>query len=248
MISEAFYFGEKGTVFGHFTPAAGLSNGKSILIVPSLFGEAIRSHRVLREVTKLLSSKGYDVLRFDFDGDGNSLAETKGVILNDWIKNIQDAYAELLKRSSGSDVSVLAVRFGAGLSLIALLECEIEKFVLWDPLLSRKEMHEIFNGEQSQGSIKNEEEIFNMFEQPPIADGFIESGIDSSLPKQFLELNEVKIPENNLEIVNTDDSALIDSEEKKYSVCSVDHRCDWQQKDLPVIFAPALISKLGEYF
>lgn len=247
MISEAFYFGKNQTIFGHYTPAIGIPSGKSVLIVPSIFGEAIRSHRVTREVTKLLSNKGYDVLRFDLDGDGNSLSETKKVNVEDWIENIQYAYKELLSRSTATKASVLAIRFGAGFSLLALNEYEVESYVLWDPILSRSEMHEICFGNSMEEN-QEEETIYNMFEQPAVTDGFFESGIDASFPDQFLELSEIKIPDNNLVVVSTVSNILQTSAVHNSSICSVDHKCDWQKKDLPVIFAPKLISTLGEYF
>jgi len=245
MILEPFYFGQNKSCFGHFTPASGLAQGKSVLIIPSIFGEAIRSHRVLREVARTLSSRGFDVLRFDFDGDGNSWSDTNDVSVQLWVNNIKDAYAELVKRSPDSSISVLATRFGAGLSLLTINELAVESMLFWDPILSKNEMYNIFVGPEpviieSTGNGSN-----NPFTSTPDLRGFLEVGLGKDFADGFLKLDEITLSNNDLQIIETTDT---DSGVQKLgfssNVIKVEHHCDWQIKDLPVIFAPKLISTI----
>lgn len=246
MISEPFYFGRNNSCFGNYTPSTGLTLGKSVLVAPSIFGEAIRSHRVLREVTKNLSNRGYDVLRFDYDGDGNSCSDTANTSVQLCIENIQDARLELIKRSTGSHMSVLATRFGAGFAFSALKNTPVDSIVLWDPLLSKDEMYNSFIG-SGPVKIEKETDFINPFEsQSNISvSGFYDIGVGEDFAGGFLQLEEITLPDCKLQLVSTDTDINIDITSDRFNV---KHQCDWQIKDLPVIFAPKIISTLCECF
>lgn len=241
---EPFYFGQYNSCFGHFSPAEGTTQGKSVLIVPSIFGEAIRAHRVTREVAKSLSKKGYDILRFDFDGDGNSCSETSNVTVQDWIRNISDAYHELTRRSKNSSVSLLSVRFGAGLSLAALRSHPLHSVVMWDPILSNQEMYDTFIGTELNSVVNEPKYSKDPFETRLELDGMFEMGLGKDFATGFLHINEMPLPSCDVQIIGTDayeQSQIINT-------TKVNYHCDWEKKDLPVIFAPKLISTICEYF
>ncbi len=249
MISEPFYFGQNRSCFGHYTPSQGLVQGKSVLIVPSVFGEAIRSYRVAREVTKSLARRGYDVLRFDFDGDGNSCSQMHNTSVQDWIKNIQDGYDELVTRSKAASVSVFAIRFGAGLSLIALKERSVESFVLWDPLLSNREMYDVFVGPSPTTKVCDDiQHTNNPFVVRPKRSGFFEVGLAKGFADAFLQLPDITIPACDVQIITTEPAKEQQEIFSMATVCEVNHQCDWPKKDLPLIFAPKLLSTVSGCF
>lgn len=248
MISEPFYFGQNRSCFGHFTSSQGLSQGKSVLIVPSIFGEAIRSHRVVREITKSLVKQGYDVLRFDFDGDGNSCSQIRNTSVQDWIKNIQDGYDELIARSKAASVSVFAIRYGAGLSLIALRERSVKSFVLLDPLLSKETMHDAFVGPNPTTKVCDVQRTDNPFAVRPKPTGFFEVDLKEEFANGFLQLANVKMPACEIQIIRTEPAKEQQEVFSTAIVREVSHQCDWPKKDLPLIFAPKLLSTVCECF
>ena len=243
MISEPFYFGNKKSCFGHYMPARSSAQGRSVLIVPSIFGEAIRSHWVIREMAKLLTGQGYDVLRFDFDGDGNSCSETHSISVEDWVENIRDAYAELLSRSKAISVSVFAIRFGAGLSFKALESCSVDSYVLWDPIISGEVMRDTFVG----SSASEVPQMKGPFEPRPRLSGFFQVELGKEFAETFLQVNDIKIPEGIVNVIRTGSSREKLEAISNSSICDVKYPCDWQMGDLPVIFAPKLVSTACGY-
>lgn len=245
MISDSFYFGRKKSCFGHYTPAQEFAQGRSVLIVPSIFGEALRTHWVNREVSKLLTGQGYDVLRFDFDGDGNSRSETTTVSAQDWVGNIQDAYAALVARSKATSVAVYAIRFGAGLSLSALQAYPVESYVLWDPIISGKTMRDVFAGPAI--STDNVPPMNAPFSPKARLSGFSQVGLGKEFSETFLQINDVKTPDCNIQVIRTEPSIEKLEGLSASQIVDVNYPTDWQMNDLPVIFAPKLISTVCEY-
>jgi pimeloyl-ACP methyl ester carboxylesterase len=84
--------------------------------------------------------KGYDVLRFDYRGTGDSSGEPEEFSANDWIDDIGTAADELRETANVSNVSLIGLRLGA---LLAAAACSkfpgIDQLVLWDPVLSGAE-------------------------------------------------------------------------------------------------------------
>ena len=244
MIPETFYFGHNGTCFGHYTPSQDFAQGKSVLIVPSIFGEAIRSHWVIREVAKSLAKQGYDVLRFDFDGDGNSCSETHTVSVQDWTRNIQESYDELVARSKTASVSVFAIRFGAGLSLFALEQRPVESFVLWDPLISGEVMYNTFVGPGPSVEACDTQHSDNPFALRPQPNGFFQVGLGKEFSDDFLLMEDVTMPACDVHIIRTEPSSEQLEVFSKSNIRDVNQQCRWLMKDLPVIFSPKLVATI----
>lgn len=136
---EPFYFGQQDQLFGIYHAAEGTPKRNAVLIVSPLLNESMRAHFALRQIAQKLSSTGHDVLRFDFAGMGNSLLTAEEVSVPDWQQNVLDAATELMDISGASTLSVVAVRYGAALSMALTRTLTIRKFVLWDPLIRGSE-------------------------------------------------------------------------------------------------------------
>ncbi len=128
---EAFYFGADDALFGTYTPAEGIPKRHGVLICQPLLQEFYKTHFALRRTAVDLASKGYDVLRFDYVGTGDSQGDCNDI--SDWLGNVSTALAELKQLAGTASNSVIAVRFGAAM-LTGLVE-PLEKLILWDPIL-----------------------------------------------------------------------------------------------------------------
>ena len=132
---EAFYFADDKRLYGAFSPAEGASRRHAVLVCNPLAHEAYKAHFVLRRLVEQLTDAGFDVLRFDYSGSGDSwgdLADVPQLKLD-----INDALVELRELASADTISVVAPRFAAALVVgqdLANLTPG-DHLVLWDPIL-----------------------------------------------------------------------------------------------------------------
>jgi hypothetical protein len=128
---ESFFFGSGNELFGTYHNALAHSRGHGVLICPPLFSEYYRSHFAIRRIAAELAQKGYDVLRFDYSGTGDSKGAIPPSVCSAWSNEIGSAAHQL--RSLGCRVlSVIAARFSA--SLVLRWRAEFDKYVCWDPI------------------------------------------------------------------------------------------------------------------
>ena len=170
--------------------------------------------------------------------------------MRDWIRNIQEGYDELVNRLNTASVSVFTIRFGAGLSLVALEGRSVESFVLWDPLLSTRKMYEIFIGQNSCTISWDAQRSDNPFDSNHKPSGFFEVGVGKEFADEFLLVEDAGVPNCDVQIINT--GPKFDEEQRaivsESVVLDVSHQCNWQMKDLPVIFAPRIVSTVCACF
>jgi len=130
---QPLYFeGGGGSLYGvHHMPNPGSSIRHGILIVPPLGQEYVRVHKTLQKLAADLAKIGFDVLRFDYTGTGDS--DDSGVWdLNTWHLDSQRALTHLKSLSGAEKVSLIGIRLGASLAMG--LEASADQLILWDPI------------------------------------------------------------------------------------------------------------------
>ena len=94
------------------------------------------SHRVLYQLAVKLSRRGIHVLRFDYYGCGDSAGDFEQGSLGQWVRDIHRASIELARQSNLSLISVLGLRLGATLALMAASQSDhFSSLILWQPIL-----------------------------------------------------------------------------------------------------------------
>jgi pimeloyl-ACP methyl ester carboxylesterase len=122
-------------LFGVFTPAAGVRAGEGIVICSPLGAEYQRAHRSLRILGDRLGMCGYDVLRFDYFGTGDSMGEGSDVTLDGAVSDTLVAIDELCAMAAVDCVTLVGVRFGALVAVAAAgRDARAGRMVLWDTL------------------------------------------------------------------------------------------------------------------
>lgn len=119
----------------HQAPAAQPRRHGVVLCAP--FGqEAIRAHRLMRVLAERLAREGFDALRFDYFGTGDSDGEDAEGTLAHWIEDVASADAHS-RDLVGGPVSWFGLRLGATLAALASARAALppERLVLWDPIL-----------------------------------------------------------------------------------------------------------------
>jgi len=133
-----FFFGDSARpLFGFHHPPSGLPPRRWGVVICNPFGqECLRAHRSLREIAARLSKNGFHVLRFDYQGTGDSAGEGNEAGVEAWLGDVAAAMAEIREASGLAGVALVGLRLGATLATLAARRAGgVEAIVLWDPVL-----------------------------------------------------------------------------------------------------------------
>ena len=157
-----FYFGEGDSqLYGVLHPASGMTFKNECIVFCYPFGQEYELiHRAFRNLAVSLSEKGYEVLRFDYFGTGDSAGASDTIDIDLWKQNILTAIKEAQDCSGVDTVNLVGLRLGASLALaISDHVKELKHCVAWDPILNGQDyLKEIINYLEPQYiSIANDE-------------------------------------------------------------------------------------------
>lgn len=135
---EALLFGSSAAhLYGVYHPAeSGKARSEGIVVCSPFGQEGMRAHRSLRQLATDLSRLGYDVLRFDYRGTGDSAGDIEGVTPSDWLEDIAHAMEELRDISGVTRISLLGLRMASVLVALVAKSHPTRRLVLWDPVES----------------------------------------------------------------------------------------------------------------
>jgi pimeloyl-ACP methyl ester carboxylesterase len=130
MSVEPFYFGNRD-LFGLYRPASPAVPARRHLVVVcnAALHEYFKIQHVARQLSEELSDQGFDVLRFDFSGQGNSGGDLARF---HWIDDLRVAVQEGTEVSGAIQTSIVGFRAGALVAAAAGLAHRA--FVAWDPV------------------------------------------------------------------------------------------------------------------
>jgi alpha-beta hydrolase superfamily lysophospholipase len=120
----------------HHPPPAAVRRGGAIVLCPPIGYEYMSAYRTVRILAERLAALGFDALRIDYDGTGNSTGDHaqpgrpgRPGCSDAWRRSVVCAVAEA-RRLAGSDaVAVVGIRAGALVALHAI--SAIDRLVLW---------------------------------------------------------------------------------------------------------------------
>jgi FkbH-like protein len=137
---EPVYFGAKnGQLFGMFHHGLGPVRGAVLCCYP-MPPKYQRSYRLFHQCAGELAGQGYDVLRFDYSGTGDSSGEPAEATIEKWTGEVEAAADYLRSRSQTDRVSIVGMRLGAALAARASRRIStIDKLVLWEPAVDGEE-------------------------------------------------------------------------------------------------------------
>ena len=129
------YFGAaERPLFGFYHPPAGSRvRATGVLLCNPLGDDLIRAHRPFRHLAEDLSAAGFPVLRFDFDGTGDSAGDERDPNrVATWRADVGRAAAELRKRSGVERLALVGLRLGGTFAALAASDLGgVEALVLW---------------------------------------------------------------------------------------------------------------------
>jgi pimeloyl-ACP methyl ester carboxylesterase len=138
-MKSLFFSSSKSPLYGVIHPSKSESKKKEGVVLCYPFGqEYMRSHRAYRQISNLLTRKGYNVLRFDYRGTGDSSNYMESVGPDDWVEDIFAATSEVKEQFHLQKVALVGLRLGALLASAAVAQKpkDFSRLVLWDPIIS----------------------------------------------------------------------------------------------------------------
>ena len=123
-------------MFGWWHAPADARSRGGVLLCPPLGFDYLQSHRALRVLADDLAAEGFCVVRFDYDGTGDSAGGGAEARLAAWTATARSALS-LLRRHAPSDVCLVGMRLGGTFAaMVADLDGAVDQLVLWDPCAS----------------------------------------------------------------------------------------------------------------
>lgn len=105
-----------------------------VVLCHPLGHEYTRSFRNLQQLALLLSQRGFDVLRFDYYGSGNSAGNCASTRKESMQADLRRAAEHLRETSHCDHLSLVGLRLGATVAATAAVE-NVSNIVLWDPVV-----------------------------------------------------------------------------------------------------------------
>ena len=135
-------------LFGIYEPARKTDRAPRAAVLCHPWGqEYLRAHRSMCRLARTLAASGWDTIRFDYYGTGDSAGDLIETNLRGWEEDIEWAIEEA-KATSGADrVALIGLRLGANLaaSVAGRQSKEVEALILWDPVVRGSEfLSEVF--------------------------------------------------------------------------------------------------------
>ena len=122
----------------YHAPEPNVALGAGVVLCNPLGYEAMCAHRTYRHLARRLAEAGFDVLRFDYQGTGDSSGRSdEPDRVRAWVDSVSAAVDELRAIAGVTAIDLCGVRFGATLAALAAGERrDIRGLVLWAPAVS----------------------------------------------------------------------------------------------------------------
>jgi alpha-beta hydrolase superfamily lysophospholipase len=121
----------------HHVPPADARRGAGVVLCPPLGYEYMSAYQTWRTLADSIAGLGFDVLRFDYDGTGDSSGDyADRDRVEAWLRSIGHAVSAVQAISGSPHVALVGFRAGALLALHAAGRTCVDRLVLWSPFPS----------------------------------------------------------------------------------------------------------------
>ena len=113
------------------------TNKKGILFIHPYAEEKQRIDRIIVHFARILCTKGYSVMRFDFYGCGDSEGNFEELTFESQISDIQSISNIFIRDTGIEEISLFGVRLGASIALqYSEIDKNIANLILWSPIIN----------------------------------------------------------------------------------------------------------------
>ena len=138
-IHADFIDGDHGRLYSvRYQPKPDSQRRHGVVFCNALGHEYSRSYRNLQQFSVQLCQSGFDVLRFDYAGTGNSEGECVDAVAQRMQDDIRTACGFLRAATSCDQLTIVGIRLGA--TLAAATKTGADNVILWDPVVDGEQM------------------------------------------------------------------------------------------------------------
>jgi uncharacterized protein len=191
----------------YHSPTHTEKHSMSILLCHPFGQEYMRCYRIMRQLSDQLSGQGHHVMRFDWQGYGDSDGNPDQGNYTIWLNNIKDALDELLSTSGHTAAAVVGLRMTGTLLWKASNDLSnINNIILWDPVLSGthwlnelKELHNSFLNKKYSGSknLSSDKEYLGFPFSSHLQQEISSIDITNQIPSNSYKLHLILSDQNN---------------------------------------------------
>lgn len=126
----------------HARQAEGGTRG-SIVLCGTIGAQRERAYRTMVETARLMAARGFEVVRFDYRGIGESGGRFERMCLSDWKRDVEACAALLREDAPGMPMALWGVRAGALLASECFAEGMGDALMLCAPMSGRTMLSDI---------------------------------------------------------------------------------------------------------
>lgn len=131
---EPFYItADSLQLYAVYYPAVGAPRNENVLFVPASGQDHVRLYRASHDSAMRLARDGFNVLRFDYRGTGNSSDPDDPLSLDAWQADLTLAAREVIEISGCRKTAALCVRLGS--MVLAASKSEFDRLAFLDPVI-----------------------------------------------------------------------------------------------------------------
>lgn len=136
LITPMFFpSGDRRLMGVHYAPSPQASRGHGVVMCNQVGPDYANYYKTGRMLVGMLVAKGFDCLRFDYTGCGDSEGSFEDGSVRQWLLDIESAVALLKQLSPCARVSLCGFGFGALLAATHAANCQVDSLVLWEPVV-----------------------------------------------------------------------------------------------------------------
>jgi exosortase A-associated hydrolase 2 len=135
-----FFESQGDALYGFLHPAEGGPKRTCVVFVHGAFEERQDAHLVTKNVANSLAARGFNALRFDLYGHGDSAGEFSDATLARWTADTIAAAKWLMHETGCDRVALVGIRLGATVaaraaSALTAAGTPPERLILWQPVV-----------------------------------------------------------------------------------------------------------------
>jgi uncharacterized protein len=116
---------------------------KMVILCHGFTGNKAENKRLFVETARMLTPEGFNVLRFDFYGSGDSEGDFSDSLLSHNIDNLKDVIA-WCREQGFANLAVLGISMGAATAILTVAKEPVEALVLWSAVPDLKQLFESY--------------------------------------------------------------------------------------------------------
>lgn len=110
-------------------------NKEGIILCKPIWGERIRTHRIFTNLARMLREEGFNIITFDYFGDGNSGGDTLDLNFHGMVNNIKAVSEYFLNQHQIESFTMIGLRIGANCAVKAEPSIKnLKRMILFEPI------------------------------------------------------------------------------------------------------------------